>query len=479
MGGWINTSHSGPYDFLQRVPLIFYGPGIIRSLGRFHPDRHVTLADVAPTYARLMNFDFPPREGSAVGEVLRDDARPPKLIVTVTIDGGGWNVLNYWPEAWPVLDRMMDAGATVMGTTVGSSPSVTPAIHANISTGTFPSEHGVTSIAVRRNDGEISGAFSQIADNSALPVDPDLNLRVTTIGDVWDRATENKAKVGLVASGTFILGMLGHGAATPGGDRDVAALLQGKDRWITDRHFYSLPSYINNAVKPSSEFKEEVDRADGEADGKWLGHDLDSLDTGHTPALGPWQTEIAEAILDRERFGRDGITDLFYVHFKSPDHVGHSWNMTSLEERDVISSVDSAIGELNMWLEQEVGRGNYVMVVTADHGQTPLDAGGWPINRAELLSDIQRRFDKTSNDRGIIERTSPTVLFSSQQEMAQNNTTPQDVSSFLEDYKLRENAPAGEDIPQAFRPRMNEPVFVSVIPGADMKEVAVCAGAAD
>ncbi|HYO60279.1 MAG TPA: hypothetical protein VEU29_00090, partial [Actinomycetota bacterium] len=33
MGTFVNTSHSAPYDFLQKVPLIFYGKGFVDPTG--------------------------------------------------------------------------------------------------------------------------------------------------------------------------------------------------------------------------------------------------------------------------------------------------------------------------------------------------------------------------------------------------------------------------------------------------------------
>lgn len=162
VGTLSNTSHSGPYGFLQEVPLVLYGRGFIEPRGHIEIDREVTVADVAPTYARLMGFEeWPERIGRPLTEVLRETARPPKLIVTVVIDGGGWNVLDYWPDAWPNLKRIMDEGATIDNAIVGSSPSITPAVHTTLSTGTFPRWHEVTGINVREEGGAIVGAFSK------------------------------------------------------------------------------------------------------------------------------------------------------------------------------------------------------------------------------------------------------------------------------------------------------------------------------
>jgi Type I phosphodiesterase / nucleotide pyrophosphatase len=477
VGTFINTSHSGPYDFLQQVPLIFYGPGLVKNLGPFEPGREVTLADIAPTYGALMDYDFSQRSGAPITELLEDTPAHPKLIVTVSIDGGGWNVLNRWPDSWPNLKGLIDAGASVKGAIAGSSPSITPAIHTNISTGTWPREHGVTAIAIRGDDGVVTGAFTQSVNDTGSAVTPTLHLAKTTIGDRWDRHMGNAALVGMAASGNYTLGMIGRGSLLEGGDKDIVAFVEEQGAWGTDPRYYSLPGYLSNTLRARDAAFETLDRRDGAADGRWLGHDLDEVGFGKTPAVAPWEEQGVERILAEEGFGADDVTDLFYVHFKSPDHVGHTWNMISPEEKEVLASVDAAIGKLQSWMEANLDPESYVLVVTADHGQTPLDAGGWPINRDEMLGDIERRFDSIDNDLGIVQRSSATSLFSNVDEMSNNNVSPEDVSSYLSRYTIEDNIPEGQRPPKEFAGRVGERVFTAVFPGRDLQKVLGCTGA--
>jgi hypothetical protein len=64
--------HSGPWDYLQHVPMFWYGPGFIRP-GVF--ERQATLADVAPTIARLIGFHFPAPDGRALRDAIVPAAR--------------------------------------------------------------------------------------------------------------------------------------------------------------------------------------------------------------------------------------------------------------------------------------------------------------------------------------------------------------------------------------------------------------------
>ncbi|MGH2679147.1 MAG: hypothetical protein ACRDG8_01465, partial [Actinomycetota bacterium] len=104
------TSHASVWMYLERVPLVVSGAGIppMDSADR------VSLADVAPTIAELIGFqDFLDlgREGRVLPGITAPRARP-ELVVTFVIDGGGWNVLREFPDAWPNLRRLMREGAS-------------------------------------------------------------------------------------------------------------------------------------------------------------------------------------------------------------------------------------------------------------------------------------------------------------------------------------------------------------------------------
>ena len=469
MGSPINASHSGPYDFLQEVPLVAYGPGFIKPTGRITLDREVTVADIAPTVAKLMGMEFDPATSRPINEILRPTEGRPKMIFVGVIDGGGWNVLEQWPDAWPELKSIMEAGATVDNAVVGSSPSITPAVHTNISTGTWPRYHGVTAIVVRGPDGELGGAFAAKAtDNVTAHIVPDASLRRPTINDLWDESNGNRPLIGGVIPGNYPLGMLSLGEAHPGGDKDILmAQGFGDEGWITQPKYYSLPDYLNEQAGDRTPYIDALDRADGAADQQWRGHEISPFYA--SPAYAPWQTAGTKVVLEGEGFGADDMTDLFWINYKSPDAAGHLWNMLGPEQEDVLASVDAAIGDTVSWLEENVGRDEFVFLLTADHGQTPIDGGGWAIDRSELVQDINARFGQ-----GVLEQTSASSFFMDRDGMRASDTDSEEISSFLVDYRIQDNVPDGEDIPAGYEGREKETIFEAVFPGRRIDEVAAC-----
>ncbi|MGH2659511.1 MAG: alkaline phosphatase family protein, partial [Actinomycetota bacterium] len=205
------SSHALPWMYLERVPIGVLAPGVVEP---FDSTERVTLADLAPTIASLMGFDgFDPPDGTTLPGIPRPSS-PPKVIVTYVIDGGGWNVLQHWPDAWPNLKRLLRSGATYRNAIMGSFPAVTACAHATIGTGAFPRTHGITGHNIR-DGGRVRKAYGE--PGSADPSD----ILIPTLADRWTEATENRAWVGQIGYQVWHLGMLGRGG-TPLGDKPMA-----------------------------------------------------------------------------------------------------------------------------------------------------------------------------------------------------------------------------------------------------------------
>ena len=146
-------------------------------------------------------------------------------MVTFVIDGGGWNVLQEWPEAWPNLRRLMGEGANFRNAITGSFPAVTACAHATIGTGTYPRTHGITGHNIRTPQG-VRKAYGK-----AGAADPS-DILVPTLADLYSDATGGRAWVGELGYQVWHLGMLGFG----GRDREARGparrrvLVRGRER---------------------------------------------------------------------------------------------------------------------------------------------------------------------------------------------------------------------------------------------------------
>lgn len=462
------TTHSGPWDYVQRVPLVFYGPGYIRARGPVELPRESTVADIAPTFAKLIGTSFPKdRPGRAITEALvpRDERPlPPKLVMLVVWDGGGWNLLNEHPGKWPELQRLMNQGTSVTNAIVGSSPSVTPAIHTNMGTGAFPNRHGIVSIPQLR-DGRIQDSWAGHSPH---------NLVINSLADLYDPRTDNRAKIGLLAEQDWHLGMIGHGAYIKSGDKDVAVLTR-EYPFTTNRSYYRLPGYMHEVGGFRSD-AQKVDMDDGKDNEKWFGHPLPT-DPSHGFANPTWtlyQMRLLRTLLNNEGFGKDKVPDLFYTNFKQIDEVSHAYFMEGVEMAHTIPYSDAALAGLVRWMNANVGEKRWVIAMTADHGVGPnfKTVGAWAIDMNELLRDVANHFGLDAGRLFLSQRAQG--FWVDVPYMRSRNVSKAEISNYLLTYRIKHNVRRGQHVPKRFEDRMRERLFSAAWPSDKNSEVKDC-----
>jgi hypothetical protein len=439
--------HAGPWDYIQQVPMLWYGPGVIRAQGEV--PRPVTLADIAPTQASLLGFDgFDAIDGTPLTDALEDPtgSNPPKLVVVLVWDAGGIDVLRAHPGDWPYLRSLIPRGTYYTHAVVGSSPTSTAQDHATIGTGAFPIHHGLVG-----HHFQVGGV-----DTTPWQIGPNF-LMLPTFADVYDEAMGNRPVVGAVATADIHLGMLGHGSFWHGGDRDIAltrsvaakaTLTDEGDQWNLPKtlsDYFELAGYAND-VPGFAEDKRQVDRRDGKLDGKWRSNDIEQLLHGFdTPARTSYQERVVEAVIRHEGFGKDSTPDLFYANFKEIDYVSHVWSMNSPEMSDAIVYQDEALKRFVALLDTQVGKGNWAMVLTADHGAMPdpTVSGGFQVSTGALNSNIESRFDTDGDDVPVVDLVQPSNTLLNVQELEDNGFTLDDVANYIQGLTQADTAGGG------------------------------------
>ncbi len=442
-------SHAGPWDYVQRVPMFFYGPGFIRELGRV--DRAPTLVDIAPTQAALLDFDFSAPDGRVLADVLVPAAErpsPPKLIVTLVWDAAGRNVLDTWPDSWPTLERLIPRGAWFERASIGSSPSNTPPTHAAIGTGAFPRRHGIIDL------------YQQVGGEIVKPQDDGPGvLRLPTLADLYDVAMDNEPVVGVVATLGAHTGMLGHGSLWEGGDRDIAVTRELEDaetggaegvRWELTTGmapYFRMPGYVND-VPGIEQDLDALDQADGMLDESWRDHPFSQLEGGfQSPARTPYQMRIVEEVIEREGFGADDVPDLLYLNFKAADSIGHRFSLNGIEMSDTLESLDASLGELIRFLDEQVGTGEWALTLTADHGHQydPRVSGAFQIGTRPLANYLETRFGGT-DEAPVVIRVRPTQLWVDEAVLAAKGFTLDDVATAVLAATQAETADEGVEV---------------------------------
>jgi hypothetical protein len=215
------------------------------------------------------------------------------------------------------------------------------------------------------------------------------NMLVTTVADELRLATNFKSKVVGVA-------IKDRGAILPAGHSANAAYWYDNSvgKWISSTYYMqTLPAWavdFNNKNLTDSYYEKgwsllydsstylqsTADNKPYEAKPfgnnfpydlkKYIGKDYGKVNTTY---FGNELTfEFAKSALQGEELGNDGITDFLAVSFSSPDYIGHSFGPNSIEAEDAMLRFDLSLGAFLDYLDQVVGKNQYVLFLTADHG---------------------------------------------------------------------------------------------------------------
>ena len=458
--------HVGPWPYAQDIPMFWYGPGHIAPAGVVQ--RPVTLAGIAPTQAQLLDFPFKAVDGSPMAEAIAGNQARPKLLVTMVWDAGGRNVLRRWNDDWPYLRSLIPRGAWYEHATVGTSPTSTAQTHATIGTGAFPDAHGLVAHRLRIGP----DLTTPWAEGPAYLIEP-------TLADLYDRAMGNRPVVGEVGTVSIHLGMLGHGAMWGGGDQDIAVIKEkvgadtlgeeGFDWNLTPdlMPYYHFPSYVNDVGGLADDVR-AVDANDGRIDGKWRKNDIATLLQGFdTPARIPYQTRVIERVIRREGFGADETPDLLFVNYKTIDYISHVWTVNSPEMQDAVAAQDAALHDFVDFLNATVGRGQWGLVLTADHGSIPDPkvSGAFQISTSAIQTGINETFDADGDQTRIVDLIQPTQIFVNQDELRQNGHTLEDIAEWIMGLTKGQTALPTVSVPAD---QAGDPVFQAAFPSRIM-----------
>jgi len=123
-----------------------------------------------------------------------------------------------------------------------------------------------------------------------------------------------------------------------------------------------------------------------------------------SPFADTYLTKLAENAVESLGLGKSGGVDFLGVSYSSPDYVGHAFGPRSREIQDVLVRLDLDLGELFAILDKKVGRGRYIVVLSADHGVVPVpeDMQKTGADAGVLhLPDVQEQIEKAVEPLGF------------------------------------------------------------------------------
>jgi hypothetical protein len=364
----------------------------------------------------------------------RKEAKPPKLLVLVVFDQLRGDYLSKWSPLFRKdgFNKLTSEGAWFTNCHYPYSMTVTGAGHATLGTGCLPSQHGII-----ENDwydrtvpgyvycATLGDRYTMIPEGAKSKSGkgaggaPD-RLLVPTVGDNVKAFTRNQGKV-------IGLSLKDRGGVLPTGmkadmcywyDDNAGAFV------TSTRYADKLPAYMEqfNAQKYADQwfgkdwtyFRTDVnyqqyagkDDQLGEGIGIKQGRTFPHPMTGGESKIGqkfydavytsPFGNDLtwaaAKVVIEGEKLGQRDTTDYFAVSYSSNDSVGHNWGPDSHEVLDITLRSDAIVAEMIQYLDEKVGRENYVIALSSDHGVCPNPEmsrlEGKPADRVVIAKEI-------------------------------------------------------------------------------------------
>jgi predicted AlkP superfamily pyrophosphatase or phosphodiesterase len=324
----------------------------------------------------------------------------PKLVVQVVVDQMRAEYLQRFDHQFAPdggFRILLDSGFSYSNTHYNYIPTYTGPGHASISTGTTPKYHGVVA-----NDWWDNRTASEVYCAQDMDMEPvgtvessskrsPKNLRSLTFSDGIKLYTNDQGK-------SFGVSVKDRGAIFPAGQMaDGAYWLDGAMHFVTSTYYANeLPEYVQDfnskelAMKQMrrgwrlelSPRKYELSLEDENPYEPKLNNETSSFPYDlekmveqrglgilkNTPIGNEMVLEMALLLLKEEDLGDDEFTDFLGVSFSSPDYAGHTWGVRSREVHDMYLKLDAQLGQLIKALDKKVGRDQYIIYLTADHG---------------------------------------------------------------------------------------------------------------
>lgn len=321
----------------------------------------------------------------------------PKLVVGLMVDQMRWDYLYYYYDEYGEdgLKRLLRDGYNCENTLINYVPTVTAIGHSSVYTGSVPALTGICG-----NDFVVDGrTTTSVKDTTVNTVgapngkggqqSPHL-LLATTIGDELKLATNFQSKViGIAIKDRAAILPAGHSA-------DAAYWYDRKNACFVTSSYYMerLPQWME-------EFNKQHPLPDN--------HNLNPTNEGVTMTI-----DLAEAAIDGEQLGQDDITDLLAVSISSTDAIGHEYSTRGKENHDVYMQLDRDVARFLRILDTKVGRGNYLLFLSADHGAMhnpnflrshKMPNGGWDNGKTfrELNGLLESKYGGTKLVKAIMD----------------------------------------------------------------------------
>ncbi len=332
-------------------------------------------------------------------------AAKPKLVVLISVDQMRGDYIDRFQHQWTKgLKRLVVEGAWFRQADYPYYNTVTCAGHASISTGTVPAVHGMVLNQWWERDNTRLVGCTDDDDEQLITYGAPVEGVGSSARHLMTTTLSDEMRIQSLLPRVVSISLKARSAINLGGHHPDAVIWLDEDHgeWVTstafgqtttpyfadyiakhplsqemgrvwdrsmpkDRYMYdSSPQQRQKTALVTQAFPHIV-KGDGSEVG---GAFTDAWES--SPYSDAYLAGLAGAALDALKLGRGPGIDYLGISFSALDKVGHDFGQDSHEVQDVLIHLDRELGLLLDKLDRDVGKGNYVLGLTADHGVAPV-----------------------------------------------------------------------------------------------------------
>jgi len=409
---------------------------------------------------------------AAVFNVCAQESEQPKLVVGIVVDQMRYDYLTRFQDKFGEdgFNRLLNDGFNCKNNHYNYIPTYTGPGHASIFTGTSPMNHGIISNTWYDKflDKYVYCASDDSVKSVGVSTDKEQmsprRMKTTSVADQLRLHTQMESKVIGIA-------LKDRGAILPAGHSATAAYwFRGREdgKWISSTHYMNkLPDWVIKFNKKTNQYLKEwntiipiqnytesgidENHFEGHFEGKEtvsFPYDLENLskvkgnngyDVIKASAIGnEMTTDFAIEAIDNEKLGQNSVTDFLTLSYSSTDYVGHQFGVNSVEVQDTYLRLDRDLARLFQTLDKNLGKGNYTLFLTADHGavQVPnylksLKIPAGYFNKDDFKKQLEEALKNKYKTIGLIKNVSNNQIFLNKEKIRMIGEELDDVQEFI------------------------------------------------
>ncbi len=332
----------------------------------------------------------------------------PALVVLIAVDGLGADIFTRYDSLFTDgFRRLKDNGMNFDNAMVNHALTISHPGHVTLSTGMNPSHHGILEGAFYKRDGQNWRLIDALEDANekilGVPTSKGVSPRNILVSSLpeWFIKADSQSRVVAIGSGQF--SSLLHAGHLKG---DIYWYMNSVGRFVTSTYYQlqypewverfnreSLPKFVQDSATWENLVPLDARKLARRDDAAYEGYSgrttfphsyssavkpenvsrfpLSAWIAG-TPMLDAATLALAKEAVKERSLGQRKATDYLSIVVSQVDDIGHSYGAGSQEQLDNLLRLDRELGEFFKFLDEKIGKENYLIALSADHGMMDI-----------------------------------------------------------------------------------------------------------